>query len=70
MSDFALASAIPDVSNLATKSEVQAVDAKVDTVSAAIPTLPSEEEVEFEELNLSDYALASAIPDVFNLTGM
>lgn len=58
---------IPDVSDLATKAEVQTVDAKVDAVSAAIPTLPSEEEVEFEELNLSDYALASAIPDVSNL---
>jgi len=51
---------IPDVSNLATKSELAAVEAE-------IPTLPSEEEVEFEELNLSDYALASAIPDISNL---
>jgi len=32
-----------------------------------IPTLPDEEEVEFEELDLSNYALASAIPDVSNL---
>lgn len=58
---------IPDISNLATKTELDAVDAKVDAVSAAIPTLPQEEEVEFEELNLSDYALASAIPDISNL---
>ena len=58
---------IPDISNLATKTELNAVDAKVDAVSAEIPTLPSEEEVEFEELNLSDYALASAIPDISNL---
>lgn len=60
-------SEIPDISNLATKTELDAVDAKVDAVSAAIPTLPQEEEVEFEELNLSDYALASAIPDISNL---
>ena len=58
---------IPDISDLATKSEVQAVDAKVDAVSAAMPVLPDEEEVEFKELNLSDYALASAIPDISNL---
>ena len=32
-----------------------------------IPTLPDEEEIEFEEIDLSDYALASAIPDT---TGM
>lgn len=32
-----------------------------------IPTLPDEEEIEFEEIDLSDYALASAIPDVSNL---
>ena len=56
--------AIPDTSNLATKTEVQAVETNVQIVSAAIPTLPDEEEVEFEEIDLSDYALASAIPDV------
>lgn len=55
---------IPDVSNLATKTELATVDAKVDAVSAAIP---AEEEVEFEELDLSNYALASAIPDVSTL---
>jgi hypothetical protein len=48
------------VSGLATKSELQ-------TVSAAIPELPDEEEVEFEELDLTDYALASAIPDISGL---
>ena len=62
-----VSAAIPDVSNLATKTEVQAVETNVQIVSAAIPTLPTEEEVEFEELDLSDYALASAIPDVSNL---
>lgn len=61
-----VSAAIPDVSNLATKTEVQSVEADVQIVSAAIPTLPSEEEVEFEELDLSDYALASSIPDVSN----
>lgn len=64
-------SQIPDVSNLATKTEVNTASAtlnnKIDTVSGAIPTLPQEEEVEFEEIDLSNYALASAIPDVSNL---
>ena len=66
-----VSAAIPDVSNLSTKSEVQTVsgtlNTKIDNVSAAIPELPSEEEVVFEELDLNDYALASAIPDVSNL---
>lgn len=66
-----VSASIPDVSNLATKAEVSTasgtLNTKIDNVSAAIPTLPSEEEVEFEELDLSDYALASAIPDVSNL---
>ena len=35
--------------------------------TAQIPEMPEEEEVEFEEIDLSDYALASAIPDVSNL---
>ena len=59
------------VSGLATKTEVATasgtLNGKINTVSAAIPTLPDEEEVEFEEIDLSDYALASAIPDVSNL---
>jgi hypothetical protein len=38
--------------------------AEIMEVSGSIPELPEEEEVEFEEINLSDYALASAIPDV------
>lgn len=59
-----VSAAIPDVSNFATKTEVSNVEADVQIVSAAIPTLPTEEEVEFEELDLSNYALASAIPDV------
>ena len=35
--------------------------------TAQIPEMPEEEEVDFEEIDLSDYALASAIPDVTNL---
>lgn len=62
---------IPDVSNMATKQEVSTVsgtlNTKIDNVSASIPTLPSEEVVEFEEINLNDYALVSEIPDVSNL---
>jgi hypothetical protein len=45
---------IPDVSDFVTEDQVTAL-------------LPDEEEVEFEEINLADYALASAIPDVTNL---
>ena len=44
------------------------VDNAVSAVSAAIPELPQTEEVEFEELNLSDYALASSVP-VIELNG-
>ena len=66
-----VSASIPDVSNLSTKSEVSTVsgtlNTKIDNVSAAIPELPSEEEVEFEEIDLNDYALASEIPDVSNL---
>ena len=66
-----VSAAIPDISNLSTKSEVETVsgtlNTKIDNVSASIPELPSEEEVEFEELDLNKYALASAIPDVSNL---
>jgi len=76
-----VSAAIPDISNLATKSEVETVAADVQTVSSAIPVLPSEEEVEFEELDLTDFAtvasvtaveadvqtVSSAIPDVSNL---
>lgn len=36
----------------------------VDNTVALKSDIPEEEEVEFEEINLSDYALASAIPDV------
>lgn len=44
------------------------VDEAVSAVSAAIPELPQTEEVEFEELNLSDYALATSVP-VIELNG-
>jgi hypothetical protein len=56
----ALKTDIPVVTGFATIEQVSAV-------SAAIPELPSEEEVEFEELDLSDYALASAIPSLDSL---
>ena len=66
-----VSAAIPDVSNLSTKVEVATasgtLNTKIDNVSASIPTLPSEEEVEFEEIDLNDYALVSEIPDVSNL---
>lgn len=55
----ALKTDIPVVTGFATVAQVSAV-------SAAIPELPDEEAVEFEEISLSDYALASAIPDVSN----
>lgn len=48
---------IPVVTGFATKTELA-------TVEDEIPTLPTEEEVDFQEIDLSDYALASAIPDV------
>lgn len=72
------ATAIPDTSDMATKTWVgeqgyltsvpegyatdQELAEAVSAVSSAIPTLPETEEVEFEELDLSDYALASAVP--------
>lgn len=56
-----------DTSVVVTQSDLGDVEAEVQAVSSAIPTLPDEEEVEFEELDLSNYALASAIPDVSNL---
>ena len=56
-----------DTSVVATQSDLSAVETEVQAVSSAIPTLPQEEEVEFEEIDLSNYALASAIPDVSNL---
>lgn len=63
--------AIPDVSNLASKTELQSVSGAVDSVSASIP---SSEEVTFEELDVSAFAteadlqtVSAAIPDVSNL---
>lgn len=48
---------IPAVSGFATKTELYAV-------AAQIPTLPDDQEVVFEELDLSDYALASTVPTI------
>lgn len=61
----------PDLTVYATHEEVSGVSAvlneRITDVSGAIPELPDEEEVEFEEVDLSDYALASSIPDISNL---
>jgi len=58
---------IPEVTGFATHTEVyNAVVTGVQTATGLIPELPDEEEVDFEEISLSDYALASAIPDVSN----
>ena len=54
-----------DLSDYSTHTEVyNATVTAVQVATGAIPELPEEEEVEFEEINLGDYALASAIPDV------
>lgn len=37
------------------------IQSEIETVSSAIPELPEEEEVEFEELDLSDYATAADV---------
>lgn len=92
LEDYALASAIPDVSNFVTQQDIDdsiaPVQSQIDTLAAAtgdylteqvnsdwnatsgiseILNKPESEEVEFEEVNLADYALASAIPDISNL---
>ena len=53
---------IPDVSDFTTHTEVY--EATVTAIESATAVIPDTEEVEFEEVNLSDYALASAIPVV------
>lgn len=64
----AVVTAIPTVTGFATHEEVyESSVTAVQLATAQIPELPDEEEVEFEEINLSDYALASAIPDISNL---
>ncbi len=50
------------VSSFVTNTEVY--DATVTAIEAATAAIPDSEEVEFEEINLEDYALASAIPVV------
>jgi hypothetical protein len=58
-----------DLSEYTTHTEVyEATVTAVQTATGLIPELPEEEEVEFEEINLDDYALASAIPDVSDFT--
>ena len=64
----AVVTAIPTVTGFATHEEVyESSVTAVQLATAQIPELPDEEEVEFEEINLSDYALASAIPDISDL---
>lgn len=64
----AVVTAIPTVTGFATHEEVyESSVTAVQLATAQIPELPDEEEVEFEEINLNDYALASAIPDISNL---
>ena len=59
---------IPSTESFATKTELTSVSGtlqtEIETVSATIPELPDEEEVEFEDIDLSDYALVSDIPVV------
>ncbi len=67
LANYALASAIPDVTSYATHTEVyNAVVTGVQAATGLIPELPDTEDVTFEEVNLANYALASAIPDVSN----
>lgn len=55
-----------DLSEYATHTEVY--DSSVTAVQLATGLIPDSEEVQFEEINLNDYALASAIPDVSDFT--
>lgn len=61
----AVVTAIPTVTGFATHEEVY--ESSVTSVQLATAQIPDSEEVEFEEINLADYALASAIPDISNL---
>lgn len=57
-----------DLSDYSTHTEVyNATVTAVQVATGAIPEMPEEEEVDFEEIELNDYALASAIPDISNL---
>lgn len=79
ITQFAMASAIPDLDGYATEEYVttyvdnsvssftthtEVYDATVTAIEAATAAIPDSEEVDFEEINLEDYALASAIPVV------
>jgi hypothetical protein len=73
-----ISATVPPVTGFATEADLQTVSAAVDSVSAAIPEY---EEIEFEELDLSQFVtesavtgleeqiqtVSSAIPDVSNL---
>ena len=61
----AIVTAIPVVTGYATHNEVYETGVTaVQMATAQIPELPDTQEVQFEEINLGDYALASAIPVV------
>ena len=66
ITQFAQASAIPDVTNYTTKTEVY--NATVTAIEAATGVIPDTESVTFEELDITQFAMASAIPDVSNYT--
>ena len=55
-----------DLSNYTTHTEVY--DSSVTAIQMATGVIPDSEEVQFEEINLNDYALASAIQDVSDFT--
>ena len=55
---------IPDVSDFTTHSEVH--EATVTAIETATAAIPDTEEVQFEELDITQFAMASAIPDVSN----
>lgn len=77
-------SAIPDVSDMATKTwvgqqgylteipstyatDTEVYNATVTAIDAATAVIPDTEDVTFEEIDLSNYALASAIPDTSDM---
>ena len=62
ITQFALASAIPDVTNYTTKTEVY--NATVTAIETATGAIPDTEAVTFEELDITQFAQASAIPVV------
>ena len=62
ITQFAMASAIPDVSNYTTNATVY--NATVTAIETATGAIPDTESVTFEELDITQFAQASAIPVV------